>query len=122
MAIPKVIGKKAKEAVGGRYSGVAFQRAAATNNFTDNFYDLGFRPEQIYIENVSGDGILEVTFAHSIQYPINDNGKFNVDGPTDVTVYSEIDPMTSRIFRMRDHQLIALKVSSGSSTFRIEAW
>jgi hypothetical protein len=109
----QVIGSVVDRSNGGMYSGKAFVRSLSTTDFNDNWFDLGFRPEQLYVENVSGTGILQLTFHH---LPEGDTAT----APSGI--YSEVDPASSRVYRRRNHQYIGVKSLNGPCVFRIEAW
>ena len=113
-AITETIGSKKDQS--GIYSGKAFKEGTATANYADNIYDLGFKPEMLYIEHVSGAGDLELDFFHGLN---QETGQADIP-VNDSLVFSKVDPLSSRIYRRRNHQYIALK--STSAVFRIEAW
>lgn len=108
----QVIGSVVDRSDGGLYSGKAFIKGTTTNDFNDNWFDLGFKPEQIYIENVSGSETIEITFMH---------GKEGDPSSAPSGVFSELDTLTSRVYRRRNHQYIGVK-SASPCVFRIEAW
>jgi hypothetical protein len=112
MSNPTVIGTKVN-ASSGVYSGNAFHRGEATSGFADNYFDFGFRPEQVFIENVSGAGMLQVAFSH------NESGVLT-NPPA--TVSAEVDPLNSATYRRRNHRYVAVRSVGGPCTFRIEAW
>lgn len=107
-----VIGSIVDRSNGGMFSGKAFTKGTTTTDFNDNWFDLGFMPEQLYVENVSGADNLELTFMHE------DEGDTST-APSGV--YSEVDTDSSRIYRRRNHRYIGVK-SASPCMFRIEAW
>jgi len=109
----RTIGSVVDRSNGGIYSGKAFVRDQTTTDFNDNWFDLGFRPEQLYVENVSGTGILQLTFMHQME------GDYST-APSGV--YSEVDVASSRVYRRRNHQYVGVKSLGGPCVFRIEAW
>lgn len=105
----KVIGISPDRSNGGWFSGNAYYKSQSTSGFSDNWIDIGFMPEQIRIDNVSGIGDLEVAFSHE-----------GVSVPSIVS--SEVEQGSSLLYRKRNHQYLAIRGVNGSPTFRIEAW
>lgn len=112
----------AKETIGskptnaGWYSGKAYKQGITTANYDDNIYDFGFKPEMIYIENVSGSDNLEVSFYHGLEA---ESGQANIQ--TVSGIESVVDPISSRLYRKRNHQYVAIR-STTPVIFRLEAW
>lgn len=111
------IGEKQSRDGGSVLSGDAFKQGIGTATYADNFFDIGFMPEQIYIEN-AGSTDLEIKFLHQT---LNAQGQFvEPSVPSDAVNPSSLLPgNTSKVWRRRNHRYVAIK---GISAFIIEAW
>jgi hypothetical protein len=118
MAQAETIGKVVDRSSGGIFSGEAFKKGTTTANYEDNFFYFGFRPQQIFVENLSNTGMIEVKFLHSSK----ELPDLEYDASTVSGVSSEVEEASSRVYRERHQDLIAVRGVGGTPNFKIEAW
>ena len=113
-----VIGSKRARDNQGILSGDAFKEATGTADYADSFYDFGFMPEQIYIEN-NGGNTIEVKFLHQNEDPVSKRYVDPSAPANSVTPSAKVEAGASRQWRRRNHRFVAIK---GVSDFVVEAW
>lgn len=113
-----VIGSKQSRDSGSVLSGDAYVSGTATADYSDNFFDIGFMPKEIDINNKSSNE-LSIKFLH--QEIVDETKRYeDPEAPENsVTPSSTLSGNESKVWRDRNHRFVAVK---GSGAFQIEAW